>query len=98
MRYKKCCTSLGFVRPTECHPSGINVTLRFASGDIDSRGVTFGGSHETQGGATLFILHLQPFISITNKTTRMKTLFQVYKSLSIDTQTKTIFTIVCLHI
>ncbi len=54
MQYKKCCPPWVRGRPTECHPSGINVTLRFASGDIDSLGVTFGGSPPTEGN--IFIM------------------------------------------
>ncbi len=54
MRYKKCCPPWVGARPIECHPSGINVTLRFASGDIDSLGVTFSGSPPTEGN--IFII------------------------------------------
>ncbi len=46
--------ALRWGRPTECHPEGINVPLRFASGDIDSLGVTFGGSPPMEGN--IFII------------------------------------------
>ncbi len=47
--------ALGWGRPTECHPSGINLTRREYH-SYYSLGVTFGGSPPTEGN--IFIINV----------------------------------------